>query len=140
MHIKLSRALMCSKSLEATFSVLFSSDDLGGYTGSSIPQSLNSSPYLYWILIARDAIDDLFWSRLCEIHRRGRIVDFPIDGITKNLDHAIGYLGIGAIEQPEAERRLRVFEGEGLVKIVDRIYRLTPQGEQHCQRIPRMEA
>jgi TIR domain len=91
------------------------------------------APILSEDMTTMDAVDDLFWSRLCEIHRLGRIIDFPVDGITEPLDHARGYLGIGALEKPEAEKRLRRFEDEGLIKINGTIYRLTPQGKQHCQ-------
>ena len=89
---------------------------------------------------AWDVTDELFWSRLCEIHRRGRIIDFPIDGITEPLDQDRGHLGIGGFEKPEAENRLRGFQDEGLIEIDGRMYRLTAQGEQRCQMIPMRDA
>jgi hypothetical protein len=42
-------------------------------------------------MAALHVTDELFWSRLCEIHRRGRITDFPID---QPLDQNKGHLGI----------------------------------------------
>ena len=57
MQIKLSRALMCSKSLEATFSVLYSSDDLGGYTGNIQPTRIcriNVGSYPNFVARKRD--------------------------------------------------------------------------------------
>ena len=81
-------------------------------------------------MAALHVTDELFWSRLCEIHRRGRIIDFPIDGITEPLDQHRGF------GKPEAENRLRGFQDEGLIKIDGRMYRLTAHGEQRCQMIP----
>ena len=91
-------------------------------------------------MAAWDVTDELFWSRLCEIHRRGRIIHFPIDGITEPLDQDRGHLEIGEFEKPEAENRLRGFQDEGLIKIDGRMYRLTAQGEQRCQMIPMRDA
>ena len=85
-------------------------------------------------MAAWDVTDELFWSRLCETHRLGRIIDFPID------DQDRGHLEIGGFEKPEAENRLRGFQDEGLIKIDGRMYRLTAQGEQRCQMIPMREA
>lgn len=90
-------------------------------------------------MVAWDVTDELFWSRLCEIYRRGRIIDFPIDGITEPLDLDKGHLGIGGFENPAADDRLRRFQSEGLIKIDGGMYRLTAQGEQRCQMIPRRE-
>ena len=91
-------------------------------------------------MAAWDVTDEVFWSRLCKIHRLRRIIDFPIDGITEPLDQDRGHLGIGGFEKPEAENRLRGFQDEGLIKIDGRMYRLTVQGEQRCQMIPTREA
>lgn len=85
-----------------------------------------------------DDFTRLFWDRLCEINRsrrtnRPELRDFPIDGITRTpFDLDRGHLGIGGTEQPEAERRLRDFAGEGFVQIDGPIYRLSPRGEQFC--------
>jgi hypothetical protein len=84
--------------------------------------------------------NNLFWLRVCEIHQKGKIIDFPIDGITKPLDPDKGYLGIQGFEPSGARKMLKEFEDQGFVKIIGDKYRLTRQGMIYCQEIPETDA